>query len=147
MKARWIIALAAALMAAVVVADEKPAAPSPASMKEMCQKHCDEMAAAHEKMMADQKAMTEKRDAAWKEIRATIASAKTLRGDKKLAALESALDKLATFHEEMMKSMPAHDGSMGHPMGHRMGMGMMMDDGCADMMMHGCCGGMEKPGK
>jgi hypothetical protein len=147
MKTRWIIAVAAALMAAVVVADEKPAAPSPASMKEMCQKHCDEMAAAHEKMMADQKAMTEKRDAAWKEIRATIASAKTLRGDKKLAALESALDKLATFHEEMMKSMPAHDGSMGHPMGHRMGMGMMMDDGCADMMMHGCCGGMEKPGK
>jgi hypothetical protein len=147
MKARWIIALAAALMAAVVIADEKPAAPSPASMKEMCQKHCDEMAAAHAKMMADQKAMTEKRDAAWKEIRATIASAKTLHGDKKLAALESALDKLAAFHEEMMKSMPAHGGHapmcgemMGHSMDHRMGMGM-------GMMMDDCCGGMAKPEK
>ena len=58
-------------------------------------KHCKEMAAAHQKMMDSQKAMKEKHDAAWKEIEAELDTAKKATGEKKVAALESVVEKLS----------------------------------------------------
>jgi hypothetical protein len=140
------IALLALLAAAVVAAQQAPApAPGPAFDSDACMKHCKEMAQAHQKMMDSQKAMKEKRDAAWKEIETQLESAKKARGEKKVAALESAVEKLVAFHGEMQRSMgermPGMMGGMaGHPMGgpgmgHEMG-GMM---GQGMMGMCPCC--------
>lgn len=141
------IALLALLAAAVVAAQQAPApAPAgPAFDSDACMKHCKEMAEARQKMMDSQKAMKEKRDAAWKEIETQLESAKKARGEKKVAALESAIEKLVAFHGEMQRSMgermPGMMGGMaGHPMGgpgmgHEMG-GMM---GHGMMGMCPCC--------
>ena len=69
-------------------------------------KHCQEMAAAHQKMMDSQKAMKEKHDAAWKEIEADLDTAKKANGEKKVAALESVVEKLVAFHGEMSRPGP-----------------------------------------
>jgi hypothetical protein len=141
------IALFALLAAAVVAAQPAPGPPParPAFDSDACMKHCKEMAEAQQKMMDSQKAMKEKRDAAWKEIEAQLDSAKKARGDKKVAALESAVEKLVAFHGEMQRSMgermPGMMGGMaGHPMGGPgMGheMGGMMGHGMMDMCP--CC--------
>ena len=137
------IALFALLVAAVVTAQPAPGPPpaKPASESDACMKHCREMAETHQKMMDSQKAMKEKRDAAWKEIEAQLESAKKARGEKKVAALESAVEKLVAFHGEMQRSMgermPGMMGGMAdhHPMG---GPGMGHEMG--GMMEHGMMG-------
>jgi hypothetical protein len=97
-------------------------------------RHCKEMSQARQKMMDGRKAAAQKRDAAWKAIRADVDSARTLRGDKKVAALESALEKLLAFHESMQESMGMDHGmmGMGHPMD-AMDHGMMGMDDCPMM--------------
>lgn len=153
-KFRFPLGLLALLTAAVVTAQQTPApAPvGPAFDSDACMKHCKEMAEAHQKMMDSQKAMKEKHNAAWKEIEAQLETAKKARGEKKVAALESAVEKLVAFHGEMQRSMgermPGMMGGMaGHPMGgpgmgHEMG-GMM---GHGMMGMCPCCqGGMPPP--
>ena len=164
-KSRFSIVLLALLAAAVVAAQTPGSAPKPAFDSDACMKHCQEMAAAHQKMMDSQKAMKEKHDAAWKEIEAQLDAAKKSRGDKKVAALESAVEKLVAFHAEMQHSMgqgmPMMMGGMaGHPMdcpmGHEMGtmaehhpgmsqeMGGMMGRGMMENCP--CCqGGMAPP--
>lgn len=122
------------LGAAAAWAEDKALAPAPMS-SDACAKHCAEMAARHSKGMADHKAMMEKNAAAWKEIRAAVDDAKKARGDRKIADLETALDRLVSFHESMMAGGPMP------------GMGGM--DCCGDMhaAKHGamdCCGGAEK---
>lgn len=140
-KSRLPIGLLGLLVAAIVAAQQAPApAPAkPAFDSDACMKHCKEMAEAHQKMMDSQKAMKEKRDAAWKEIEAQLDSAKKARGEKKVAALESAVEKLVAFHGEMQRSMgermpgmmsgmadhPMGGPGMGHEMGGMMGHGMM----------------------
>jgi hypothetical protein len=128
------------LGAAAAWAQEKT--PAPAPMDEACAKRC-------QKGMGDHKAMMEKNAAAWKEIRAAVEDAKKAKGDKKIADLETALDRLVSFHESMMAGMgpmPGMDGCgpMGgdHPMAHGAGC-------CGDMKSMGdCCGDMHaaKPG-
>ena len=155
-KSRIPIVLLALLVAGVVAAQQTPgpAPAKPAFDSDSCMKHCKEMADAHQKMMDSQKAMKEKHDAAWKEIQAGLESAKKARGEKKVAALESVVEKLVAFHGEMQRSMgerkPGMMGRMaGHPMGgpgmgHEMGgmMGHGMMEGCP------CCqGGMPPPAK
>lgn len=155
-KSRIPIVLLALLVAGVVAAQQTPgpAPAKPAFDSDACMKHCKEMADAHQKMMDSQKAMKEKHDAAWKEIQAQLESAKKARGEKKVAALESVVEKLVAFHGEMQRSMgermPGMMGGMaGHPMGgpgmgHEMG-GMM---GHGMMEMCPCCqGGMPPPAK
>ncbi len=141
-KSRYPLGLLALLVAASVAAQQPPA-PAPAAPgfdSEACMKHCREMAEAHQKMMASQKAMKEKRDAAWKEIEAQLEAAKKARGDKKVAALESAIEKLVAFHGEMQRSMEQRPGMMGPRMGHPMG-GPGMDHDMGGMMMgHGMMG-------
>ncbi len=129
----------ALLASAVLTAQQaSPSAPSNPMMDgDACMRHCKEMAEARQKLMVERKAAKDKRDAAWKEIRAEVNSAKNLKGDKKVAALESALEKLLAFHESMESGM-GHGmmEGMDHPMGGSMGhgmMGMKMDD-CP--MMH-----------
>jgi hypothetical protein len=166
-KSRFSIVLPALLAAAVVAAQTPGSAPKPAFDADACMKHSQEMATAHQKMMDSQKAMKEKHDAAWKEIEAQLDAAKKARGDKKVAALESAVEKLVAFHGEMQRSMdgtmPGMMGGMaGHsmdcPMGHEMG-GMAghtmggpgMGHEMGGMMGHGmmencpCCRGGNAP--
>jgi hypothetical protein len=138
------LAVSVTLAASLLLAQETKAPAAMAFDKDACVKHCQEMAQAHQEMMNARKAMMERQDQAWKEIRAQIDAAKKLRGEKKVAALESALDKLVAFHESMQKDM---GGMMGGPMGHgRMGHGKMMMGhpmmGGPMMGMMGCCGGM-----
>ena len=160
-KSRFSIVLLALLAAAVVAAQTPGSTPKPAFDSDACLKHCQEMAAAHQKMMDSQKAMKEKHEAAWKEIEAQLDAAKKAKGDKKVAALESAVEKLVAFHGEMQKSMgermPGMMGGMaGHsmdcPMGHEMG-GHGMGHEMGGMAGHGmmencpCCQGGKAPAK
>jgi len=133
---------AAILFAGALSAQEKA---TPAFDADACAKHCQETAGQRQKMLDAGKAAAEKSAAAWKEIRASVDAAKTARGEKKVAALESALDQLVAFHEQMMGGMPGMQGMKGmggpgkaccgggmtghHPMAHG-GPGMA-----------GCCGG------
>lgn len=121
--------LAAVLMAAVAAWGQDKGAPA-APESDACMKHCREMAAAHRKMADERRAMSEKTTAAWKEIRASVEEAKKARGEKKVAALEMALDRLVAFHETMMGSMHGMPG---------MGCGGAMGD---DQAMHGMHGAM-----
>jgi hypothetical protein len=123
------------LGAAAAWAQDKTPPAAPTTM-DACAKRCAQMEARHSKGMADHKAMMEKNAAAWKEIRAAVDDAKKAKGDRKIADLETALDRLVSFHESMMAggSMPGMGGmdccgAMGadHPMAH----------GAAD-----CCGDM-----
>ena len=104
---------------------------------EACAKHCREMAAAQAKGAETREALTKQREAAWKEIEAQLQLARTSRGDKKVAALETAIEKLVAYHA----SMPA--GMADCPMmgGHAVASGC-----CAEHMKHGagmkdCCAG------
>jgi len=134
----WSLAL---LLAGAVGAQEAKAPAAPGFDAQACAKHCQEMAAAHQKMMDAQKAMMEKHQAAWKDIQTQLDAARKARGEKKVAALESVLEKLVAFHESMQKEMggspmmggmmSGHGGMMGccgeAGMGMGMGMGMPMD--------------------
>jgi hypothetical protein len=142
-KSRLSIVLLALLAAAVVAAQQPGPAPAKAFDSDACMKHCKEMAEAHQKMMDSQKAMKEKHDAAWKEIQAQLETAKKARGEKKVAALESVVEKLVAFHGEMQRSMGERmPGMMGGMMEHHPGMGHEM----GGMMGCPCCqGGMPPP--
>jgi len=128
---------------------------APAFDADACAKHCQGMAADHQKMRDSRRAMEEKTASAWKEIRAAVDEAKKSRGEKKVAALESALDRLVSFHETMMAGtgiggMHAGMGMAG--CGEMTGEGRMRHgsaDCCADMRARAdCCAhpGSEKPG-
>lgn len=146
-----LVSIAAALFVAAVANAQEKTAPPPGFDADACAKHCKEMAARRQGMMDERKAMADKAAAAWKEIRASVDEAKKARGEKKVAALEKALDRLVAFHEQMMGGMPGMPGMGGmrgdhpmmhpgdHPMMHEMrGMGGC----CGDMHpMAGCCGG------
>ena len=122
-KFRIAVSLAALLTAGAALAQE-----APAFDPEACAKNCREMAAAHQKQMDERKAQMEKRQAAWKEIEAQLDAAKKARGDKKVAALESAIEKLVAFHASApgpMGDCPMMGGTMGghgHGSGHGHGM-------------------------
>ncbi len=121
----WSMALL--LAGGAVVAQEAKTPAAPGFDAQACARHCQEMAAAHQKMMDAQKAMMEKHQAAWTEIQTQLDAARKARGEKKVAALESVLEKLIAFHESMQKGMG--DSPM---------MGGMMMSGHGGMM--GCCG-------
>ena len=76
---------------------------SPTMSSEACAKHRREMAASHEKAAAE-------RQAAWKEIEAQLQTAKNAQGEKKIAALESAVEKLVAYQAS------THAGPDGCPM-------------------------------
>jgi hypothetical protein len=76
---------------------------TPAMNPEACAKHCREMAASREKAAAE-------RQAAWKEIEARLETAKKAQDEKKVAALESVVEKLVAYEA----STPA--GPAGCPM-------------------------------
>jgi len=122
------------LGAAAAWAQDKTPPAAPTAM-DACAKHCAEMAGRHSKGMADHKAMMEKNAAAWKEIRAAVDDAKKARGDRKIADLETALDRLVSFHESMMA---------GGPMPGMGGMDCCGAPGDDHPMAHGadCCGDM-----
>jgi len=101
---------AAILLAGALSAQEKA---TPEFDADACAKHCQEMAARRQKTMDGGKAAAETSAAAWKEIRASVDAAKTARGEKKIAALESALDRLVEVHEQMMDGMPGMPGMKG----------------------------------
>ena len=111
---RMILGTLMLLGAVAAIAQNESSAPPPPFVAEACAKHCREMATSRQKMMDEHKAMMDKRTAAWKEIRASVDAARTARGEKKIAALETALDRLVAFHEEMMAQMP--EGPMGRGM-------------------------------
>jgi len=131
LKLRFAVPLAALIAVTAVRAQE-----APAFDPEACAKHCQEMAAAHQKAMDARKARMEERQAAWKQIEAQLDAAKKARGDKKVAALESVVEKLVAFHASAPGPM---DGCpmMGGP-GPMAGGAM----GCcgAGWGMKGCCG-------
>jgi hypothetical protein len=129
--ARIAILFVALAFAAALQAEEGTMSPAQGFDGEACAKHCQEMAAAHQKMMNSQKAMMEKHQAMWKDIGVELQVAKTARGDKKVAALEAALEKLVALHESMQKEMG--DASMMH--------GGMMHGGMMHGGMMGCCAG------
>jgi hypothetical protein len=132
----------AILLAGALSAQEKA---TPGFNADACAKHCQEMAAQRQKMMDAGKAAAETSAAAWKEIRASVDAAKTARGEKKVAALESALDRLVEFHERMMGGMPGMKGmrEAGRPGmaccgAETAGQHSLAQDGPG---MAGCCGG------
>ncbi len=138
---RWkaLAATAALLAASAAMAQEKPAPPKGFDPAE-CAKRCQEMAAAHQKMTEARQAAKERHEAAWKKVRADLDAAKKATGNKKVAALEDAIETLVSLHEEMASSMK--DGVC--PMcGMRFGAGHRM--GPRAMMGHGCCDDMEPP--
>jgi hypothetical protein len=139
------------IAAAAAFAEPEKGATAPGFDADACAKHCKDMAAAKQKMMDEHKAMMDKHAAAWKEIQASLDEAKKSKGDKKVAALETAVEKLVAFHESMMSKMGGGPmghammpgcGGMGHPMGDRHDMhgkmGGMMDC-CAGHGMHHDC--------
>ncbi len=119
-------------VASTALSQEPPAFDADASAK-----HCREMAAARAKNVDACKAHVQQRDAAWKEIEAQLQLARTSRGDKKVAALEAAVQKLVAYNA----SAP---GASDCPM---MGGHVMASAGCAEHMKHrgggmnDCCAG------
>ena len=116
---------------------QEPKAPAAAGFDaQACARHCQEMAAAHQKTMEAHRAMAEERDAAWKEIQAQLGAARNARGEKKVAALEAAIEKLVALHEAERKGMaggkmPGAMGTMAccDEKGAGTGMGMEMGKG------------------
>jgi hypothetical protein len=133
------------LVATALTAQQPPAGASgPSADADACMRHCKEMSAARQKTM-------DQRDAAWKDIKAQVEAAKSLKGDKRVAALESAFEKLLAFHESMEHSMAMGAGQgmgMGccakHETEQAMGMGCCAKHGAEQAMGMDCCakGGM-----
>jgi hypothetical protein len=109
---------------------------------EACARHCREMAATRQKAMDACRARQQERQAAWKEIQAALETARATRGDKKVAALESAVQKLVALESAAPCPMggPAGCPMMGDGPGHGPHHGMA---GGAP----GCCGGGGPAGK
>ena len=112
-----------------------------------CAKHCREMAAARSKNVEACKARAQQRDAAWKDIEAQLQIARTSRGDKKVAALESAVQKLVAYNASAPGAMADCPMMGGHAMTSgccaehsKSAAGGGMKDCCAGAMMD-CCGG------
>ncbi len=129
-KTRFAVSLAA-LMAVSFAFAQEPKAADP----EACAKRCQEMKASHQKAM-------EARQAAWKEIEAQLEVARKARGDQKVAALESAVEKLVAFQapgSHAMADCPMMGGSMHGSMHGKGHAGGGMD--CCGGGMKGCCGG------
>src|SRR5512135_1674140 len=99
---RYSIAVTSLFLASIVIGQ------TPAMDPDACAKHCREMAAAHQKAAAE-------RQAAWKEIESQLQAAKSAQGEKKVAALESVVEKLVAYHASM-QSGPAGCPMAGHPM-------------------------------
>ena len=99
---RFSIAVTSLFLASIVIGQ------TPAMDPEACAKHCREMAAAHQKVAAE-------RQAAWKEIESQLQAAKSAQGEKKVAALESVVEKLVAYHASM-QSGPGGGPMAGHPM-------------------------------
>jgi hypothetical protein len=138
------LALAAFLLVLPLVAQEK--APPPAgAMADECMKHCRQMAEARQKAMDAQKARMEKMEATFQSVRAQLDLAKNAKGEKKVAALEAAIEKLVSFHESMHEQMQGMPGmGPGMAMGHHpmmMGMGSC----CAEMAAMSDCPMMKGP--
>jgi len=121
----------------------------PAFDADACAKHCREMAAARAKNVEASQARAQQRDAAWKDIEAQLQLARTSRGDKKVAALESAVQKLVAYNASAPGAMAAMDCPMmgGHAMRSgccaehmKSAAGGGMKNCCAGAMMD-CCGG------
>lgn len=123
------LTLAAFLLVLPAVAQEK-APPPPGAMAEECMKRCRQMAEARQKAMDAQKARMEKMEATFKEVRAQLDLAKNAKGEKKVAALEAAIEKLVSLHESMHEQMQGMPG---------MGPGMMMGPHPTMMGMGSCC--------
>ena len=130
-KLRFPVMVMALIAATAVYAQE-----APGFDPEACAKHCREMAAAHQKDVDAQKALMEKRQATWKEIEAQLDAARNARGDKKVAALESVLEKLVAFHASTLQAMTGCPMMGGHGHGTMAGGPM----GCCGGEMKGCCG-------
>lgn len=115
-KLRFAIPLALLLAPVVALAQHAPSGDT-----EDCAKHCQEMKASHQKA-------TEARQAAWKEIEAQLEIARNARGDARVAALQSAVEKLVAYESSAPKAAagcPMMDGTMGgHGHGHGHGHGM-----------------------
>jgi hypothetical protein len=119
------ISLALTLLASAALGQE-----SPPFDPEACAKHCREMATARAKAADASKARMQQREAAWKEIETQLQLARSSRGDKKLAALEAAVEKLVAY-EASASGMPDC------PMMGGTGMGA---GGCCGGSMPDCCG-------
>ena len=140
MRLKTMILASLLLGAAVAWAQEK--SPMPAPMGDACAKHC-------QKGTGEHKAMMEKNSAAWKEIRAAVDAAKKAKGDQKIADLETALDRLVSFHESMMAGMGPMPGMAGMDCGGRMegdhsmahGMDCCGETRAAKHAGPDCCGG------
>ena len=120
----------------------------PAFDADACAKHCREMAAARSKNVEACTARAQQRDAAWKDIEAQLQLARTSRGDKKVAALESAVQKLVAYNASAPGAM-ADCPMMG---GHAMTSGCCAEHSksaaagggkkdCGAGAMMDCCGG------
>ncbi len=138
MKIRFGVGLAALLAASLALGQETPAAPEMGD----CMKHCQQMAAARQKAAEARQADQKKVDAMFQEVRAALETASKAKGEKKVAALETALEKLVAVHDAMHAQGPGPGpGMAGH---HPMGMGSC----CEGMMAHhpmgmgSCCGAM-----
>lgn len=133
--------LAATLLAASAALAQERTPPPPAFDADACVKHCREMAESRQKMREDRKAAADRAAAAWKEIRSAVDEAKKARGEKKVAALETALDRLVAFHEQMTGEKPGTGMACCGGMAGRRSMmhegpggGMHgMPDGCGEM--------------
>jgi hypothetical protein len=126
------LALAAFLLVLPAVAQEKTPPPAGA-MADECMKHCRQMAEARQKAMDAQKARMEKMEATFQSVRAQLDVAKNSKGEKKVAALEAAIEKLVSLHESMHEQMQGMPG---------VGPGMMMGPHPMMMGMGSCCPGM-----
>ena len=119
----------------------------PAFEADACAKHCREMAAARAKNVDACKAHVQQRDAAWKEIEAQLQLARTSRGDKKVAALEAAVQKLVAYNASAPGAMADCPMMGGHAMASgccaehkKSAAGGGMNDCCAGATKD-CCGG------
>jgi hypothetical protein len=124
LKLRFSVILLALIVASAIYGQEAPAMDA-----EACARHSKEMAAAHQKTM-------DQRQAAWKEIEAQLEVARNARGDKKVAALESVVEKLVAYHASMPGAAAGCPMMDGH--GHGPMAGRAME--CCGGQMKGCCG-------
>ena len=119
----------------------------PAFDADACAKHCREMAAARSKNVEACTARAQHRDAALKDIEAQLQLARTSRGDKKVAALESAVQKLVAYNASAPAAMADCPMMGGHAMASgccanhmKSAAGAGMNDCCAGATKD-CCGG------
>ena len=85
------MAIAGVFLAAAGAAwAQDKAVSAPGFDADACAKHCQGMAASHQKIRESHRAMEAKTASAWKEIRAAVDEAKKARGEKKIARIRTA---------------------------------------------------------